>query len=149
MKLGKYLRPQSIHVDLKATDKWEAIDELLQPLADQGLLADAVKVRTDLVTREKKMSTGMEFGLALPHAKSDGAKELAVALGISKKGINFDSLDGGAAHVIFLVVSRRDTAGPHIQCLATIARLFTNETIRTGLAAVRTPMEALRLLVEA
>lgn len=148
MKLQKYLWPSSIRIQLRAQDKWQAIDELLQVLVRQGLVADVAQVRADLLAREKKMSTGMEFGLALPHAKSDGAKELAIALGISREGIDFESLDDKPAHVIFLVVSRKDITGPHIQCLAEIATLFKREDIRTTLAGVRTPDEALRLLAQ-
>lgn len=147
MKLDKHLRAECIRIGLKATDKWEAIDELLQILIDHQLVADAEQVRADLIAREKKMSTGMEFGLALPHAKSDGARELAVALGISEAGVEFDSLDGQPAHIIFLVVSRKDTTGPHIECLADIATLFKREGIRSKLPGARTPTEALQLLL--
>lgn len=147
MKLDKHLRAECIRIGLKAADKWAAIDELLQLLVDQQLVADADQVRADLIAREKKMSTGMEFGLALPHAKSDGARNLAVALGISKEGVEFDSLDGRPAHIIFLVVSRKDTTGPHIECLADIATLFKREDIRSNLPEARTPADALRLIL--
>jgi mannitol/fructose-specific phosphotransferase system IIA component (Ntr-type) len=149
MKLEKYLRPDCIRIGMKAEDKWGAIDELLDLLVRRGLIADAETVRRDLVAREKKMSTGMEFGLALPHAKSRGAKEMAIALGIKKEGIDFDSLDKQPAQVVFLVVSRTDTTGPHIQCLADIARLYRDETLRQRLPAVASPAAALALLAGA
>ena len=146
MKLSKYLRPASIIIGLNAQTKWEAIDELLTPLDQQGLVADAAKVREDLVARERKMSTGMERGLAIPHAKSSGAKELAVALGIKPEGVEFDSLDGQPAKVIFLVISRHDRSGPHIQCLAEIAALYGREEARNALTAAKSPAQALSAL---
>lgn len=146
MDLLKYLRPASVIAGLQAKDKWEAIDELLSVLVRQDMVADAAMVRADLVAREKKMSTGMEFGLALPHAKSAGAKTLAIALGIARDGVAFDSLDGEPARVIFMVVSRKDITGPHIQCLAEIARLYKNPSLRTELPNARTAADAMRLL---
>ena len=146
MKLSKYLRLGSIIIGLNAQTKWEAIDELLVPLDRQGLLADAAKVREDLVARERKMSTGLERGLAIPHAKSAGAKELAVALGIKPDGVEFDSLDGQPARAIFLVVSRHDRSGPHIQCLAEIAALYGRAEVRDALAAAKIPAQAMSAL---
>jgi len=146
MNLQRYLKPECVVIGIKAKDKWEAIDELLDVLVRNGLVADAKQVRADVVAREKKMSTGMEFGLALPHAKSDGAKDLAIALGTAPDGIEFDSLDGKPARVVFLVVSRKDITGPHIQCLAEIASLYRNEKLRDALPKARTPEEALKLL---
>lgn len=149
MKLSKYLRPGSIIIGLSAQTKWEAIDELLAPLDRQGLVADAAKVREDLIARERKMSTGMERGLAIPHAKSSGAKELAVALGITPEGIEFDSLDGQPATMIFLVVSRHDRSGPHIQCLAEIAALYGRAEVRNALGAAKAPLAAMSILTAA
>jgi len=146
MNLQRYLKPECVVIGIKAKDKWGAIDELLDVLVRNGLVADAKQVRADIVAREKKMSTGMEFGLALPHAKSDGAKDLAIALGTAPDGIEFDSLDGKPARVVFLVVSRKDITGPHIQCLAEIASLYRNEKLRDALPKARTPEEALKLL---
>ena len=146
MKLSKYLRPKSIIIGLNADTKWDAIDDLLASLERQGLLDDAVKVRADIVSREEKMSTGIEHGLAIPHAKSTGARALVMALGIVPKGIDFGSLDGKPAQAIFLVVSRKDTTGPHIQCLAEITARYGREDVRTRLLCARTPQEALQAL---
>ena len=148
MKLNKYIVPSCIIVGLSADDKWQAIDKLLNGLADAGAVQDRAQVREDLFAREKKMSTGMEGGLALPHAKSDGAKTLAVAVGISSEGIDFDSLDGNPAHVLFLVVSRKDISGPHIQCLAEIARLYRDGACRRRLLRSSRPEDVIKALAE-
>jgi len=146
MKLSKYLRPESIAIGLNADTKWDAIDDLLALLERQGLLDDAAQVRADVVSREEKMSTGIELGLAIPHAKSTGARDLIMALGIAPEGIDFGSLDGKPARAIFLVVSRKDTTGPHIQCLAEITARYGREDIRARLLAARTPQQALHAL---
>jgi len=147
MKLTRYLRADSIIIGLQSRTKWEAIDRLLAVLDEQGVLADVDQVRKDLVEREQRMSTGMERGLAIPHAKSAGAKQLAIALAIQRKGLEFDSLDGQPAQVIFLVVSRKDTTGPHIQCLAEIASLYQHEEVRETLLAAKTAEDVMRLLM--
>jgi len=146
MKLSKYLRPGSIVIGLKADTKWDAIDALLALLERQSLLDDAAQVRVDVVSREEKMSTGIEYGLAIPHAKSIGARDLLMALGIAPDGIDFGSLDGKPAQAIFLVVSRKDTTGPHIQCLAEITARYGRAAVRARLLSARTPQEALQAL---
>ncbi len=146
MKLSRYLSPVLVRIGMKAEDKWQAIDELLALLEAQALLNDADRVRADLIERENKMSTGLESGLAIPHAKSTGVKHLAVALGIKPEGVEFDSLDGRPAQVIFLVVSRKDIAGPHIECLAEISTLYSREHVRKALLSAKTPQQAIRAL---
>ena len=146
MILAKYLRAESIVIGLKAGEKWAAIDELLNLLDRQDLIADTRQVRQDPIAREKKMSTGMENGLAIPHAKSVGARQLAIALGLKPQGLEFESLDGQPARIIFLVVSRQDTTGPHIQCLAEIASLCNRNEIRQALIQATTPQQVLRTL---
>ena len=146
MKLSKYLRPGLIVLDLKAETKWEAIDELLAVLVRRGLVADAARAREDLITREKRMSTGMEEGLAIPHTKTTAVSQLIVALGTKREGLEFESLDGKPAHVIFLVLSRKDVSGPHIQCLAQIASLYAKPDVRAALVNAHTAEEVVRIL---
>ena len=140
------MRPDSVIIDLPAETKWEAIDELLAALDRQGLVADADRARADILARENKMSTGLENGLAIPHAKSTGARELALALGIRPAGLPFDSLDGRPAQVIFLIVSRKDTAGPHIQCMSEIVSLYARQEVRSALLAAKTSAEVIGVL---
>lgn len=146
MKLSKYLRAGSVVMDLKAETKWEAIDELLAVLDRQQLVTDVALVHEALIAREKRMSTGLEAGLAIPHAKSEGVTKLAVAVGIKREGLEFKSLDGKPARVIFLVVARKDISGPHIQCLAEIASLYARKHVRASLMAAETPAEVMRIL---
>ena len=146
LKLLKFLRPSCVITNMAATAKQEAIEELLLCLAREGLLDDTDKVRGDVLARERQMSTGLKDGLAIPHAKSEGAKALAIALGLKPEGLEFESLDGQPAKVIFLVVSRADRTGPHLQCLAEIAQFSANAEARGKLLEARSAEQALRAL---
>jgi mannitol/fructose-specific phosphotransferase system IIA component (Ntr-type) len=100
----------------------------------------------DLMARESRMSTGMEQGLAIPHAKSKAVGELTVALGLAPEGIDFQSLDGKPSRVIFLVLSAVGSRGPHIECLAEIARAYSREGFREALLACRFADEVIAVL---
>src|SRR5436189_4443808 len=118
MKVLEFLDPKSIAIDLKSTNKQEVITELCQLLQANGQIKEAVGVIEALMQREKLGSTGIGQGVAIPHGKSEAADKLVGALGISKKGVNFDALDGEPVHVIFLLVAPPDSAGPHLKALA-------------------------------
>ena len=117
-------------------------------LDKKGLLSDKALAFADILRREKNLSTGMENGLAIPHAKSDSVDRLVVAFGIHPKGIDFESLDGKPAHFIFLVMSPRDTSGPHIQALARIARFLKDEQVREKLSNVKSDDEVFTIISE-
>ena len=118
---------------LKSSAKKQAIEELLQVLQSSGKVQNRELALKDILARESYLSTGMENGLAVPHAKTDAVNELVVAFGLHRSGLDFESLDGKSAHFVFLVLSPRDTSGPHIQALAAISRLLKDEKTRKKL----------------
>jgi fructose-specific phosphotransferase system IIA component len=124
MGIEELLTENLIIDDLQGENKYQVIEELLDVLVKSGNIQDRETCLQDLVEREQYLSTGLENGLAVPHAKSSATTELLVSFGLSRKGLDFDSLDGKPAHFIFLVVSPRDTSGPHIKILAQITRNF-------------------------
>jgi fructose-specific phosphotransferase system IIA component len=124
MGIEEILTENLIIDNLQGENKYQVIEELLDLLAKSGKIQDRETCLQDLVEREQYLSTGLENGLAVPHAKSSATAELLVSFGLSRKGLDFDSLDGKPAHFIFLVVSPRDTSGPHIKILAQITRNF-------------------------
>ncbi len=85
------------------------------------------------MSRESLGSTAIGQGIAIPHAKSDCVEKLVAAFGISRKGIDFDSLDGEPAHIFFLLVAPQDSAGPHLKALARISRLLKDKYFRDSL----------------
>jgi len=136
-KSVKFLKRSCVIPGIRAKTKDEAIRELVSRLDHEGLITDADKVCEDIFAREAQMSTGLKGGLAIPHAKSEGADELAVALGLAPDGLDFHSLDGGPAHIIFLLVSHPDRTGPHLECLAEIARFYAEPEKRELLLTAR------------
>lgn len=124
MSIGEMLTEKLIEPDLKGRTKQQVIEELLDLLVNDRKIDEREIALNDLLEREQYLSTGLENGLAVPHAKTAAAKSLLVSFGVSRNGLDFDSLDGKPAHFIFLVLSPRDTSGPHIKTLAQITRNF-------------------------
>ncbi|HLF18113.1 MAG TPA: PTS sugar transporter subunit IIA [Candidatus Omnitrophota bacterium] len=138
MKISDFLITKAVCVDLQATDKSGVIEELVNLL----IKTEAVdkrhkkKVLEVLTAREALGSTAIGQGIAIPHGKCDCVKKLVGCLGISKQGINFDSLDGEPAYIFFLLLAPIDSAGPHLKALARISRLLKDKFIRDRLRNV-------------
>jgi mannitol/fructose-specific phosphotransferase system IIA component (Ntr-type) len=93
------------------------------------------------------MSTGMQHGIALPHGRSTVIRELAVAVGISRQGVEFQSLDDEPARLIFMVVSPQDNSGPHLQILAGIAGILNREEARRDLLEMKSRHHLIEYMV--
>lgn len=133
-EVARSLRNAVILPRLKAKDKRGAIEELVSALGKEGVLKDRGLVLEDVLKREASISTGMSHGVALPHGKTDGVDKLYVAVGISKEGIEFETLDGEPARIIILLVSPKKTAGPHVQLLSSLATILSDEGRRRVIA---------------
>ena len=141
MELSKQLTIDRIRVPLNATDKTAAITELVDVLSDTDGLIDRDVVLEAVLKREAERSTGIGYGLAIPHGKSDGCKKLVMAAGQPAEPIDFQSVDGRPVKFIVLLVSPPDQTGPHIQALAKISRLMNIEQFRTKIEDVTTAQE--------
>ena len=148
MNLGDLLKEGQIASGFQARDKWEAITLLVDLLVSQGRLKAELResVYEALVTREKVASTGMEHGVAIPHASVDGLEDALGVLAISPQGVPFQSADGGPARLIVLLVIPRKAVQKHIRTLAGIARLLQYEETRDALTNARSPREALQVI---
>ena len=133
MKLSEFITKNHIVKNLKGSSKIQVIEELLDCLADNDDLLNRDLSLQDVLAREGYLSTGLENGIAIPHAKTDGVKKLVISFGIKGDGVDFESLDGKPGQFIFLVLSPRDTAGPHIQALAAISRNLKDADKRKAL----------------
>ncbi|MDR1863423.1 MAG: cation:proton antiporter [Treponema sp.] len=138
--------PECTSLSLKGETKKEIITELVDLLAYRGKLLDRNLVLKDVLEREKTMSTAMQDGIALPHAKSDGAGDLAAAVGIKKEGVDFDSLDGEKSRLFILVVSPRKVSGPHVQFLAAIGTVLNDGATREEVINADSAETAVKLL---
>jgi len=150
MKLSDLLGESQVLLGFRAQDKGEAIGKILDTLAACGRLSPGLLpgVREALVARENVSSTGMEHGVAFPHARVDGLGEAVAALAVSPEGIPFQSADGQPSRLIALLAIPREAVQEHIRTLAAIARLLSSAETREALLSARSPREALRLIRE-
>ena len=146
MTLLDILSPRSVLVGLQGETKEEIIEELVDSLESGAVVTDREKVLQAVVEREKIMSTGIGDGIAIPHGKSDAVTRLAAALGIHKRGVDFEALDGEPAYVFFLLVSPANVSGPHIKALARISRLLKNDDFKKRLISAADAAEIMRLI---
>jgi PTS system nitrogen regulatory IIA component len=146
MKIMDFLNKKAVSVNLKATDKEGVIRELV------GLLSNATEVKNkeDLISavlgREALGSTGIGQGIGIPHAKSQNVKELVAAFGLSRNGVDFDSLDGEPAHIFFLLLAPEESAGPHLKALARISRMLKDKYFRELLRKAKDENEVLGII---
>jgi len=146
MNLKKILTPDSIAISLQAESKSEVIEELVDILAKRGKVKNRAAVLTAIQAREEKMSTGMQNGVAIPHAKTDTIDSMAVLIAFKKEGISFDSLDGAPSTIFIMTVSPENRVGPHIQFLAEISKLLSRPELREQLLAAQSKEAVLALL---
>ena len=149
MKITEFLDENAISCELKGTTKDGVIREVVALLVRAGSIKekDAGKLVQILLDREALGSTGIGQGVAIPHGKSDCVSQLVGAVGLSKSGVDFDSLDGEPTHIFFLLVAPQDSAGPHLKALARISRLLKDKHFRDSLKNSKDPktlMKALR-----
>lgn len=136
-----------INLDLKATRKEEVFTEMARLLASQGRVSDEQAFIKDLWAREELGNTGFEEGVALPHAKSAAVSNPAVAIGISRNGIEYGAEDGKPSHLFFMIASPDGGANHHIEVLAELSGKLIEEGFIAKLLAAKTPADALALLL--
>jgi len=152
MRLSELFSAQDVLVEFAPADKWDAIHKLVRHLVARGrLLRDQeAQVVEAVVAREKSMSTGMEHGIAIPHAAVEGIDGVRAAMGIVAEAqtLGFDSIDGRPTRVVVLLVIPRAQKLLHIRTLADIARVLGRDVVREHLVAAKTSEEAWAALAE-
>lgn len=134
MKLSDLLTEDLMVLELKGTTREEVMEELLDRLVQSGSIADREVFRRDLYAREKHGSTGIGFGIAIPHGKSSGVREARVAFGRSQTGVEWESLDGEPAHLVFMIAVPEAQAGDeHLKILQALSRQLMDESFRRSL----------------
>lgn len=146
MKITDFLEPKAIKTDIVATEKEAALKELVGVLAQVKDIGDEKAIVKALLEREGLGSTGIGQGIAIPHGKTERVKELVAVLGVSRKGVNFEALDGELVYIFFLLVAPKDTAGPHLKALAQISRLLRDGYFCELIKRCKTPAEIYELI---
>ncbi len=145
MAIADLLSSGVIKVGLTSRDKPSVLRELVRVLIDAGKIHDEENVLRALLRREELQSTGLTGGVAVPHAKTGAVSSLTLALGISRKGIDFDAADGCPSRLFFLMLAPPDRSGPHIEALAEIARRSQSATFTKAVISAPSAEEVLRL----
>lgn len=147
MNIADILTPERVKVPLEAADKTGVITELIDLLADHDGLSDRQAALDAVLKRENERTTGIGYGLAIPHGKSNGCGNLVMAAGKPAQPVDFQSLDGRPVTFVVLLVSPPDQTGPHIQALAKISRLMNIEDFRERVSTAESA-EALYAVIE-
>lgn len=147
MTLANLLSVNQIIPDLQARERWPAILELVESLVSSGLVepADKEGILRALELREQTMSTGIGFGIAIPHASSDRVNRVVAAFGRSKHGIEFGSLDNVPVQFIVMFVVPRDQFQIHLRTLAAIAKFLNDRGVRERLTVAESPDDILKI----
>ncbi len=133
MVLGEALSPKAIKIDLESVEKDEVFEELIEELVSIIPGLDRQTALQAVLERESKMSTGVLPGIAVPHGKTNAVKGVKGVIGISKQGIEYDSLDGKPVHVVILLLSSPDSSELHLRILKHLARLLENSSFYNDL----------------
>jgi PTS system nitrogen regulatory IIA component len=147
MTLGSLLSVDQIIPEMKSTERWAAIVELIDLLVQKGRVdrEDRDPVLQALRQREETMSTGIGFGIAIPHASSTCVNEVVAAFGRSSTGIEFDSLDNSPVKFIVLFVVPKDQFQVHLRTLAAIAKFLNDKSVREQLGRADSAEEILAI----
>ncbi len=148
MDLRTVLTPETVELHLKGTKKEEIIDELLDVLVKAGKVTDKDAARECVLDRERKMSTGMKHGIAIPHGKTDTVSDLVACIGISDNPVDFDSLDQDPCRIFIMTLSPVNKTGPHLQFLAEASLLFKSADKRVQILNTTDKAEIIKILTE-
>ncbi|MCY1151125.1 MAG: PTS sugar transporter subunit IIA [Sphaerochaetaceae bacterium] len=143
MKLKNVLNENVVKIDLESNTKDDIIKELLAILKDNNLVDDVDLAYKDVMSRETKMSTGIQHGVAIPHAKTKAVNQLTACIGLKKEGVDFNALDGEKSNIFIMTLSPSDHIGPHVQFLAEVSRIIKTEEARNSILASESPAELL------
>lgn len=150
MKISDFLCKKAVTANLVSTNKEDVIKELVDLLIDAGEVEKKCKNKLIdiLMAREALGSTAIGQGVGIPHGKCDCITKLIASFGLSKKGVNFDSLDGEPVYIFFLLLAPQDSAGPHLKALARISRLLKDKYFRESLKASADDKTILKIITQ-
>ena len=146
MKNSNLFFENCINLNLKGSTKSEIIDELVEMLNAAGKLNDKEEYKKQILKREAQSSTGLEEGIAIPHAKTAAVKIPSIAFGLSKNGVDYESLDGEPSKLFFMIAAPANASDTHIEILSKLTTMLLDDDIRERLLEVKTPQEVIEIL---
>lgn len=138
MDIRKLLTKDRVVFDLKGETKEEIIENLIDILIEDNIIKDKNMFKEAVFKREKEFSTGIGNGVGIPHGKSEAVSEAAIAFGISKDGVDFDSMDGKRTYLIFLIAVPEKSDDIHLKALSYISRRLMHNEVRQALMEAKT-----------
>jgi nitrogen PTS system EIIA component len=147
MKILDVLSKETINVDMQARDKKGILDELVAPVA-AAAGENHEKLVKVLLERERLGSTGIGGGIGIPHGKLKNLQSLILGFGLSRQGVDFESMDGRPTHIFFLLLTPENSAGMHLKLLARISRMLKNTDFKERLMQSQTAEEILAAVAE-
>jgi PTS system nitrogen regulatory IIA component len=146
MNVKKQLKTDLISLNLPGGSKREIIEAMIDLAMKSGKIRDRQAALDSVLAREAKMSTGIQFGVAIPHGKSDTVDELVACVGLKPEGVDFEALDGIPSNIFIMTISPVNRTGPHVQFLAEISKILKSEESRKAILASKSPAELLAKL---
>lgn len=149
MRITDLLDKRSISLTAKPADKKEALDQAIELMSKSGKLADVEKYREVVYERETEGSTGIGEGIAIPHGKCDAVKAPGLAAMVIRDGVDFDSLDGEPANLLFLIAAPNTKNNVHLDVLSKLSMMLMNEEFTAALKGASTVEEFLQIIDDA
>ena len=146
MKNSNLFSENCINLNLKGSTKSEIIDELVEMLNAAGKLNDKEEYKKQILKRESQSSTGLEEGIAIPHAKTAAVKIPSIAFGLSKNGVDYESLDGEPSKLFFMIAAPANASDTHIEILSKLTTMLLDDEVREKLLEVKNPQEVIEIL---
>lgn len=144
--LSKILNRRCIKLEMQATKKQDAIEELVEILVQAGKVANAEELVEEVLAQEKQISTGIGDGVAIPHIMTKQVKKTIMAFGRKKEGVPFDALDHQPVYLFFLILGPQGKPHLHLQLLSRLSRLLHDYTFKKNLLEAQSPDEILEAL---
>jgi mannitol/fructose-specific phosphotransferase system IIA component (Ntr-type) len=146
--ISSLLSEPFIILPMRATDRSTAIQELLEPLEQAHIIDSSQECLESILKRERRMSTGIGKGVALPHGLSENLREVALVMGISPQGVDFSAVDGVLCHIFLLLISPSSQPDKHLKILSRISKYLSDGEQRSVLIDAASPAEVLEILRE-
>jgi PTS system fructose-specific IIC component/PTS system nitrogen regulatory IIA component len=138
--------PECIKIDLEAEDKDEAFEELVDYFCQAEKSNAREEILEALREREAKMSTGIHKGIAIPHGKTNAVDSVKGVLGISRKGVDYDALDGEPVYLLFMIIAPQKDSEKHLRILKRLAELLENPQFYMELQSQRDAQGAFKII---
>ena len=147
MKILEVMQKEAILDDLKSQNKKGVLEELVAPLVGITGMSQE-NLAGVLMERERLGSTGIGGGIGIPHGKIKGLETLVLGFGLSRKGIDFESIDGKPTHIFFVLITPEDSTGLHLKLLARISRILKNDHFKERLMNAADRQEIFEIIKE-